>query len=74
MGTFNWPPAGTATWPLSLIGAVLTAVYAMKAFRAQSREVAAIEKQVTEQQQVTGQQARILEVQSGQLDLQRAAV
>lgn len=64
-----WLTAGATTG--LFIGAIITAIYAIRAFRAQSREVTAIEQQVTDQQQVTGQQARLLEVQSGQLDLQR---
>jgi hypothetical protein len=51
--------------------AVVTAVYARKAFREQSREVAAIEQQVKDEQEVTRQQAELLKVQSGQLELQR---
>jgi hypothetical protein len=51
--------------------AVVTAVYARKAFREQSREVAAIEQQVKDEQEVTRQQADLLKVQSGQLELQQ---
>lgn len=51
--------------------AVVTAVYARKAFREQSREVAAIEQQVKDEQEVTRQQAELLKVQTGQLELQR---
>ena len=51
--------------------AVITAVYARKAFREQSREVAAIEQQVKDGQEVTRQQAELLKIQSGQLELQR---
>jgi hypothetical protein len=54
-----------------LIGAIVTANYAIKAFREQAREVRAIEQQVKDQEALTEQQARLLEIQSGQLDLQR---
>jgi hypothetical protein len=52
--------------------AVVTAVYARKAFREQSREVAAIEQQVKDEQEVTRQQAELLKVQTGQLEVLRA--
>jgi hypothetical protein len=51
--------------------AVVTAWYARKAFREQSREVAAIEQQVNDEQEVTRQQGELLKIQSGQLELQR---
>src|SRR5712692_9860969 len=51
--------------------AIVTAFYARQAFRRQSQEVAAIERQVTDQQELTKQQAELLKVQSGQLELQR---
>lgn len=54
-----------------LVGAIVTAIYAVRAFRKQSQEVSVIEQQVKDQQEVTNQQAKLLEVQSGQLDLQR---
>jgi hypothetical protein len=56
---------------LLAVFAVFTAWYARKAFREQSREVAAIEQQVKDEQEVTRQQAELLKVQSGQLELQR---
>lgn len=59
----------TATAILA-VGAIVTAVFAVLAFRKQTREVRAIERQVTDQQELTQQQAKLLEVQSGQLDLQ----
>ena len=52
--------------------AVVTAWYARKAFREQSREVAAIEQQVKDEQEVTRQQAELLKVQTGQLEVLRA--
>lgn len=51
--------------------AIVTAFYARQAFRKQSQEVSAIERQVTDQQELTRQQAELLQVQSSQLDLQR---
>jgi hypothetical protein len=52
--------------------AVVTAWYARNAFREQSREVAAIEQQVKDGQEVTRQQAELLKVQTGQLEVLRA--
>ncbi len=51
--------------------AIVTAFYARKAFRQQSKEVDAIEKQVKDQEELTRQQADLLKLQSGQLELQR---
>jgi hypothetical protein len=51
--------------------AIVTAFYARQAFRKQSQEVSAIERQVKDQQELTRQQAELLKVQSGQLELQR---
>ena len=62
--------AAIATVVLAVF-AVVTAWYARKAFREQAREVAAIEQQVKDEQEVTGQQAELLKVQSEQLELQR---
>jgi hypothetical protein len=56
---------------LLAVGAIFTAVFAVLAFRKQSREVSAIERQVSDQQELTRQQAELLRVQSGQLELQR---
>lgn len=53
-----------------LIGAIITARYAIKAFEKQSDEVRAIERQVQDQEELTRQQAELLKVQSGQLELQ----
>ena len=59
-----------ATFALAIL-ALITAVFAGLAFRKQSQEVRAIERQVTDQQEVTRQQAELLRVQAGQLELQR---
>lgn len=53
------------------IFAIVTAWYARRAFIKQSREVAAIERQVTDGQELAAQQAELLRVQSGQMELQR---
>jgi hypothetical protein len=62
--------AAIATLALAVF-AFITAIFAWLAFRKQSREVAAIERQVTDEQEVTRQQAELLRVQSEQLELQR---
>jgi aconitase A len=54
--------------------AVVTGVFAFLAFRKQSEEVRAIEQQVKDAQELTRQQAELLKVQSGQLELQRHQV
>jgi hypothetical protein len=51
--------------------AIVTALYARKAFLKQSQEVAAIERQVSDAQELARQQAELLKVQSGQMELQR---
>lgn len=51
--------------------AIVTAWYARRAFLKQSQEVAAIERQVADGQEVSRQQAELLKIQSGQLELQR---
>ncbi len=51
--------------------AIVTAIYAVRAFRKQSEEVSAIERQVKDQQELTRRQAKLLEIQSGQLELLR---
>jgi hypothetical protein len=53
------------------VGAIVTAVLAYMAFRKQSREVTAIEQQVSDQKEVTARQTALLQVQSDQLQLQR---
>jgi hypothetical protein len=62
--------AAVATAVLAVF-AIVTGIYAIRAFRKQSQEVSAIERQVKDQQELTQQQAKLLEIQSGQLDLQR---
>lgn len=51
--------------------AIVTAFYARQAFRKQSQEVSAVERQVKDQQELTMQQSELLKIQSGQLELQR---
>lgn len=53
------------------VGAIVTAIFAVLALRKEAEEVRAIEKQVTDQQEVTRQQAGLLKLQSDQLELQR---
>ena len=62
--------AGIATAVLA-VGAIVTALLAYFAFRKQAREVAAIERQVADGQELARQQAELLKIQSGQLELQR---
>ncbi len=50
--------------------AIVTAFYARQAFRRQSQQVSAIERQVKDQQELTRQLAELLKIQSGQLELQ----
>jgi len=52
--------------------AIFTAWYARKAFLKQSEEVTAIERQVADEQEVTRQQAELIKIQSGQLQVFRA--
>jgi hypothetical protein len=47
--------------------AIVTAVFAMHAFRKQSQEVRTIERQVKDQEALTRQQAELLTIQSAQL-------
>jgi hypothetical protein len=51
--------------------ALVSGVFAFLAFRKQSHEVRAIERQVRDQEELTRQQAELLKVQSGQLEVQR---
>jgi hypothetical protein len=50
--------------------AIVTACYARQAFRSQSQQVSAIERQVRDQQELIRQQAGLLTIQSGRLELQ----
>jgi hypothetical protein len=52
-------------------GAIVTAVFAILAFRKQSAEVTTLQQQAEDQQKLTSQQAELLNIQSGQLELQR---
>jgi hypothetical protein len=65
------PPAwgDIPTWILA-IGSVIAAWYAVRAFAGQSREVAAIEQQVRDGQELARQQAQLLELQGKQLEVQ----
>jgi hypothetical protein len=61
---------GVATAVLAVF-AIVTGIYAIRAFRKQSQEVSAIEQQVKDQRELTRQQGEILRVQSDHLELQR---
>jgi hypothetical protein len=52
-------------------GAIVTGVFAFLAFRKQSQEVRSIERQVTDQEALTAQQAELLRIQGEQAELQR---
>jgi hypothetical protein len=53
------------------IGAVITAVFAIKAFGKQATEVTALEQQGMDQQRLINQQADMLKVQADQLEVQQ---
>jgi hypothetical protein len=53
--------------------AIVTAWYARRAFLKQSQEVAAIERQVADGQQLTRQQGELIKIQAGQFEEQRKA-
>lgn len=53
------------------VGAIVTAILAYLAFRKQSREVQAIERQVADGQELARQQAKLIEIQTGQLETLR---
>ena len=50
--------------------AVVTAVFAFLAFRAQAEQVGTLKEQSTDEKALIGQQAELLQVQSGQLEVQ----
>jgi hypothetical protein len=52
------------------VGAIVTAVFAFLAFRAQAAEVGILSRQLEDQQALTRHEAKVLEVQSRQLELQ----
>ena len=52
--------------------AIVTTAYARKAFLKQSQAVVAIEQQVSDQKDVTAQQAELIEIQSDRLEVLRA--
>jgi len=70
-------PLTLPTWVTAIatvvlaIGAGITAIWAIKAFGKQTQELGVLEQQAKDQQALTGQQAELLKLQSGQLDLQR---
>jgi hypothetical protein len=54
--------------------AIVTAYYARRAFLKQSQEVRVIERQITDQEELTRQQAKLLQIHSDQLALQRQQI
>ena len=52
-------------------GAIVTAVFAILAFRKQAQEVRTLQQEADDQQELTRQQGELLKLQSGQLDVQR---
>ena len=58
------------TWLLAG-GSTIAVLYAVRAYSEQHREVTAIEQQVKDGQELAGQQARLIELQGGQLETQR---
>jgi hypothetical protein len=52
-------------------GAVVTAIFAILAFRKQSEEVSTLKQQALDQQELIRQQSELLKVQSARLDLER---
>ena len=65
-----------ATWTGAIatvvlaVGAIVTSVFATRAFRKQSEEVRLLQQASADQQELARQQAELLKVQAGQLDLQ----
>jgi hypothetical protein len=58
------------TWGL-FVGAIVTAIFAIKAFGKQSEEVSTLDRQARDQQELTRQQGELLKIQADQLELQR---
>ena len=58
------------TWGL-FAGAVVTAIFAILAFRKQSEEVTTLNRQASDQQELIRQQSELLKVQAARLDLER---
>lgn len=53
------------------VGAIITSIFAIRAFGKQTQELDVIRQQAKDQQALTEQQAELLKLQGGQLDLQR---
>lgn len=60
---------GAVATAVLAVFAIVTACYARQAFRRQSRQVSAIERQAKDQHELTRQQAELLKIQSGRLEL-----
>lgn len=68
----GWTDVLTAIGTAALaVFAIVTAILAYMAFRKQAQEVRAIERQVADEQELTRQQAKLIEIQSGQLEALR---
>ncbi len=69
--TVSFPDWGDVpTWGL-FAGAVVTAIFAILAFRKQSEEVTTLNRQASDQQELIRQQSELLKVQAARLDLER---
>jgi hypothetical protein len=64
----NW--GDVPTWGL-FAGAVVTAIFAILAFRKQSEEVSTLKQEALDQQELIRQQSELFKVQSARLDLER---
>lgn len=62
---------GAAATVVLAVGAIITAIFAVKAFRKQAEELDVIQSQAKDQQALIEQQAEMIQVQSGQFEIQR---
>lgn len=65
MSTLQW--GDVPTWGL-LVGAIVTAWYARRAFKTQSKELAELQAEGAEQRKVNEKQIAVLELQLRELD------
>jgi hypothetical protein len=66
----SWSWGDFPTWVLA-VGAIVTSIFAIRAFGKQSRELRVLEQQARDQRVLTEQQGTLLKLQSDQLDIQR---
>jgi hypothetical protein len=70
-------PLTVPTWVTAIatvilaLGAIITSIFAIRAFGKQSEELGVLQQQANDQQALTSQQGELLKIQSGQLELQR---